>query len=296
MQAKYINPFTDFGFKKLFGEEVNKDLMIDFLNEFLPSRHKIKDLFYKKTENLGAGEADRKAIFDIYCESELGDKFIVELQKAKQNFFKDRTVFYSTFPIREQAEKGDWNYELKAVYCIAILDFVFEEDKKNNLKYLYRVQLKDDNCEVFYDKLSFIFVEMPKFNKTENDLQTHFDKWLYFIKNLENFDKIPAKLQERAFEKAFSVAEIAKFNPIQVQEYENSLKYYRDLKNIVDTSFGEGKMEGKIEGKMEGIIEGKMEGIIEGKIEIARSMKKKGYSNQEIAELTGLSLTAIEKL
>lgn len=99
---KYINHFTDYRFKRLFGEELNKDLLLDFLNVLL------------KNEHLGASELDRKAIFDLYCEHEQGEKYIVELQKAQQNFFKDRTVYYSTFPIREQAKRADWDYELKA--------------------------------------------------------------------------------------------------------------------------------------------------------------------------------------
>ncbi|KEO75629.1 Rpn family recombination-promoting nuclease/putative transposase, partial [Anditalea andensis] len=114
---KYINPFTDYGFKKLFGEEPNKDLLLDFLNVLLKDQEgEIKELNYMKSEYLGTGEMDRKAIFDLYCENEKGEKFIVELQKTKQNFFKDRTVYYATFPIREQAKRADWNYELKAVY------------------------------------------------------------------------------------------------------------------------------------------------------------------------------------
>jgi len=130
---RYINPFTDYGFKKLFGEEPNKDLLLDFLNVLLQEEQgEIKSLTYLKNEHLGTGELDRKAIFDLYCENEKGEKFIVELQKTKQNFSKDRTVYYSTFPIREQAKRADWNYELKAVYTVAILDFVFDED---SLKY-----------------------------------------------------------------------------------------------------------------------------------------------------------------
>ncbi|MDX5443791.1 MAG: Rpn family recombination-promoting nuclease/putative transposase, partial [Hymenobacteraceae bacterium] len=152
---KYINPFTDYGFKKLFGEEPNKDLLLDFLNVLLEEEQgKILDLTYLKNENLGVGELDRKAIFDLYCENERGEKFIVELQKTKQNFFKDRTVYYSTFPIREQAKRADWNYELKAVYTIAILDFVFDEDKNQPNKFRYDVKLTDtETNEIFYNKL-----------------------------------------------------------------------------------------------------------------------------------------------
>ncbi|NCD43150.1 MAG: hypothetical protein EOL88_14665, partial [Bacteroidia bacterium] len=88
MGGKYINPFTDFGFKKLFGEEANKDILMDFLNELLREEEgEITELRFLRNENLGAMQADRKAIFDIYCESARGEKFIVEMQKAKQDFF-----------------------------------------------------------------------------------------------------------------------------------------------------------------------------------------------------------------
>jgi len=108
VKERYINPFTDFGFKKLFGTELNKDLLIDFLNEVvLPQNKKIADLKYRSNEHMGQTELDRKAIFDLYCMSSNGERFIVEMQKAKQNYFKDRSVFYSTFPIQEQAQTGD---------------------------------------------------------------------------------------------------------------------------------------------------------------------------------------------
>ena len=105
--AKYIDPFTDFGFKKLFGEECNKDLLLDFLNELLyEEQGRIVNISYLKLERLGIAANSRKAIFDLYCENEKGEKFIVELQKEEQEFFKDRALFYSTFPIyRASAQK-----------------------------------------------------------------------------------------------------------------------------------------------------------------------------------------------
>ncbi len=275
---KYINPFTDYGFKKLFGEELNKDLLLDFLNELLKEEQgQIKDLTYLKTENLGAAENDRKAIFDLYCENEKGEKFIVELQKTKQNFFKDRTVYYSTFPIREQAKRDDWNYELKAVYTIAILDFVFDSDTNDVIKFRYDVKLKDiDTNKVFNDKLTFIYLEMPKFNKSVDELETRFDKWLYVLRNLNKLERIPDKLRERIFDKLFETAEIAKFTQEQVRSYEDSLKYYRDLKNSLDTA--------------------RDEGTIEGKIEVAKNLLSSGVSIDLIINSTGLSEDQIKKL
>lgn len=279
---KYINPFTDYGFKRLFGEEPNKDLLLDFLNELLiEEQGQIKNLTYLKTEQLGTTDIDRKAIFDLYCENEKGEKFIVELQKSKQNFFKDRTLYYSTFPIREQAKRADWDYELKAVYTIAILDFIFEADKNEPDKYRYDVKLTDiETKKVFYDKLTFIYLEMPKFNKTVDELETRFEKWLFVLRNLNRLDRIPDKLKERIFEKLFEIAEIARFTPEQMRSYEDSLKYYRDLKNSLDTA------------REEGLIEG----IEKGVEKVAKNALKMGKSVSEIIELTGLTKEQIEGL
>jgi predicted transposase/invertase (TIGR01784 family) len=280
---KYINPFTDFGFKKLFGTELNKDLLIDFLNQVLPEKHQIQDLTYARTEHLGNSEADRKAVFDLYCIGANGDRFIVEMQKAKQNFFKDRSVYYASFPIQEQAKKGDWNYQLSAVYMVGILDFVFSEDEDEHLV-CHQVQLKDQINRVFYDKLTFIYLEMPNFNKNEAELETNFDRWMYVLQQLPSLENRPAALKDRIFQKVFETAEIAKFSTDDKVKYEESLKYYRDLKNVVDTSYEEGKAEGKEEGKEE------------RNIEIARQMKSDGESIEKIIRYTGLSAQDIENI
>jgi len=253
LNDKYIDPFTDFGFKKLFGEECNKELLLDFLNELLHKEEgKIVSLSYLKTEKLGISEEARKAVFDLYCENEKGEKFIVELQKTKQAFFKDRTLYYSTFPIVEQAIPGDWNFELKAVYTIAILNFVFEEDKDDPFKYRYDVMLTDiDTHKVFYDKLTFIYLEVPKFCKEVDELGTRFEKWMYILKNLKRLDSIPDKLRERIFERMFASAEIAKLSPEEYRIYVDSLNVYRDFQNSIDTAKAEGKEEGKAEGEQE---------------------------------------------
>jgi predicted transposase/invertase (TIGR01784 family) len=287
LQDKYINPFTDFGFKKLFGSEPNKDLLIDFLNQVLPGKHKIKDLTYARTEQLGNSEADRKAIFDLYCIGENGERFIVEMQKAKQNYFKDRSLYYSSFPIQEQAKKGDWNYQLAAVYMVGILDFTFSEDETEQ-EVRHEVQLKDQKCRVFYDKLTYIYLEMPNFSKAEGDLQSNFDKWMYVLQQLPYLQNRPQALQDRVFQKLFEAAEIARFTPDEKNKYEESLKYYRDLKNVVDTSFDEGKAEGKAEGKVEGKEE--------RNIEIARQMKSEGEPVEKIVRFTGLTAEEIGRL
>ena len=211
LKDKYINPLTDFGFKKLFGTEPNKVLLIDFLNQILPEKHRIKDLNYSRNEQLGLNELDRKAVFDLYCVGESGERFIVELQKAKQNFFKDRSIYYASFPIQEQAQKGDWDYRLEAVYTVGILDFIFDDHKSQN-ELLHVVELKNQRCEVFYDKLKFIYIELPKFVKQEDELESQFDKWLFVFRHLSNMQDRPQKLQDRIFQRLFDAAEIASFS------------------------------------------------------------------------------------
>jgi predicted transposase/invertase (TIGR01784 family) len=288
MTDRYINIFTDFGFKKVFGEEVNKDLLIDFLNELLKGEQTIKELVYKKTEHLGLSDVDRKAIFDLYCENEKGEKFIIEIQKTKQKFFRDRSLYYSTFPIAEQAEQGDWNFELKAVYTIAILDFVFDDEDRDKTV-VSHVQLMDTKKKrVFNPKLTFVYLQMPNFTMTEEALETRFDMWLYILKNIHKLHDRPRKLQEKIFEKFFRTAEIALFNPMERVAYEDSLKSYRDLKNSLDTS----REEGVIEGEMKGRIEGK----IERNYEIAQALISAGDDNEKIALVTGLPIDEIVKV
>jgi len=282
---KYINPFTDFGFKKLFGTEVNKDLLMDFLNELIHCQGKIKEVKYLNSEQLGRSEDDRRAVFDIYCETETGETFIVEMQKAKLNFFKDRSVYYASFPIREQGLRGDWDYRLKAVYTIGILNFVFNESKDDKDYYHSEVKLMDiQKKTVFYDKLTFIYLEMPKFNKSIDELETRFEKWMYVLKNLPRLQGLPSQLQEKIFEKIFRVAEIAKMDKQEIAEYEDSLKRYRDLYSALETAERKGKIEGKIEGKME------------RNIEIAQSMLNKGMSKEDVSDVTGLSEKQLKEL
>jgi predicted transposase/invertase (TIGR01784 family) len=250
---RYVSLLTDFGFKRVFGTEPNKHLLIDFLNTLLPEYHQVRDVSFKNSENLGNTLIDRKAIFDIYCEAENGDRFIVEIQKAKQNFFKDRSVFYASFPIQEQAEKGDWNYKLAPVYLVGMLDFVFD-DHKQEQTLLHVVELKDQDCRVFYEKLKFIYVELPKFKKTLDQLETHFDKWLYLFRHLPQLDVPPPPLQEEIFEELFEVTEIANLSQEEHRSYQSSLKVYRDWYAIETTVREEVREEGRQEGRQEEAI------------------------------------------
>ena len=269
--AKYINPYTDFGFKKLFGEEGNKDLLIDFLNQLLPVHHQIADLNFRNVENLADLSAERKAIFDINCKALSGERFIVEMQKAKIKYFKDRSLFYVTFPIREQAQQGEWNFRLEAIYFVAILDFEYDEAEERR-KFRRDVALKDQDGDVFFDKLHFKFLQMPLFHLQEHELKTKFDKWCYFLKNLESFDHIPNILNEPIFQKAFGTAELAGLTAEQRAIYEENLIQYWGMKSALETA------------------------VEEKQIEIAKIMLADNEPNKKIAKYTGLTVGQIEQL
>jgi predicted transposase/invertase (TIGR01784 family) len=287
LTGKYINSLTDFGFKNFFGTEPNKNLLIDFLNQILPDENQIEDLSYASTDKLGKTEVDRKAIFDLYCKGVNGESFIVEMQKAKQNYFKDRSVFYATFPIQEQAKKGDWDYKLKPVYSIGILDFIFDDHKTDSTLH-HIVEFKNQRGEVFYDKLKLIYLELPKFKKTEAELENHYEKWLFVLRHLSELQNRPEKLQEKVFNQLFEAAEIAKFTPTEREAYEESLKHYRDIKNVVDTS----REEGRVEGIEVGIEKGK----VQERIDLAKEMKANGEPIKRIMQYSKLTKAEIDKL
>ena len=229
IQDKYVNPYTDFGFKLLFGTAMNKELLISFLNALLFKEEVIKDVTYLNAEHLGTQEYDRRAVFDVYCENEKGEKFLVEMQRGEQQFFKDRSVFYS---------------------------------------------------KVFYDKLTFVYLEMPKFNKTEDELESMFDKWLFVLRNLASLLERPRALQNRVFDRLFETAEIAKFTKTELSEYWDSLKNFRDWYSVISTAEKKGREEGREEEKREN----------------ARNFKKLGITIDVISQATGLSKEEIEKL
>ena len=285
MQSVYLNPLTDFGFKKLFGEEPHKDLLISFLNTLLPERHQIAELQYTKNEYQGISPTDRKAIFDLNCISSTGERFIVELQKVKQMFFKDRSIYYSTFAVQEQAQRGDWNYKLEAVYTIGILDFIMDDEQH---EVIYHAQLKDQLNRLFYDKLNFIYLVLPRFNKTAEQLVTLQDKWLYVFKHLPELDSIPQTLHEEVFHRTFALAQLAQFTPEERKAYEDSIKYYRDLKNSYDTAHQEGWVEG--------LELGRQEGEQQTIIKMVQGMHANGLDLKTIVAVTGLTETEISLL
>ena len=275
IRDRYINPYTDFGLKK--------------------GKEEIEEITYLNVEQMGDRELDRRAVFDVYCRNSQGERFLVEMQKGEQEFFKDRGLYYTTFPIREQAKRGSWDYELKGVYTIAILNFVF--DNNDPACYRHDVKLVDlGSGKVFYDKLTFIYLEMPKFNKREEELESLFDKWMFVLRNLSGLLERPQALQDRVFTRLFEAAEIARFAPQDLYAYEESLKNFRDWHSVITTAEKKGKEEGRKEGLAEGMEKGMEKGQCEERIKNARNLKRLGVSPDVIAQATGLTTEEIARL
>ena len=289
-EERYISLLTDFGFKRIFGTDPNKELLINFLNSLFDGEEVIKDVKYLNSENVGDVYTERKAIFDVYCENEQGEKFIVEMQNAYQSFFKDRSLFYSTFPIREQAPKGTyWNFCLKKVYVVALLNYKMRDEAFDTLDTIHTIALMDTKThKVFNAKLMFKYVEVGCFDKTEDELTSLSDKWMYVLKNLSRLDNRPAALREKIFSKLFAAASVARFTPMELREYEDSLKAYRDIKNSLDTA--------KEQGREEGLAKGRAEGRAEGIAIVAKTMYAKGMDIDVIASMTGLTKDEVEHL
>ena len=314
-KERYVNFYTDFAFKKFFGTEANKDILISFLNSLFDGQEDVEDLEYLNVEQLGGSAVERKAVFDVYCRNKRGDRFLIEMQKADQNFFKDRSIYYSTFPIQEQAVKGDWNFRLDKVYTIGILNFTFDDSDPEYFH--HEVKLMDTRTkEVFYDKLTYIYIEMPKFQKTEDELTTLFDRWLFAMKHLSTLDERPQALQDAIFARLFEQAEIAKFSTTEQRSYCESQKDLWDLFSVKETAenkgfnkgmakgIAKGRAEGRAEGEAIGVEKGRKEGEAigvekgraEGVLQVAKKLKAMGLPLESIAQSTGLSTEEVAKL
>ena len=276
----FIDPYTDFGFKKIFGWDGNVDLLIDFLNTVLRPVQRIVNLTYLNTEQPGLIKGERKAVFDTYCEDEAGNKFIIELQRIKEEFFKDRSLFYSTIPIRGQAKSGEWNFKLKQTLIICIMDFVFDDYVSDEM--IHEVTLIDKvSGKVFNENLAFWYLEMPKFKKKISDLENRREEWFFILNNLSLLQEIPLSLKsDPIFNKLFMEAEISNYSEEQAEAYYASMKDRWDRFAIEETARKEGKREGKLENSLA----------------IALQMKRANESLEKIALYTGLEINRIEEL
>ena len=307
--GRFIDPLTDFGFKRIFGSRPNKDLLIAFLNALFKGRKVIKDIVYNPQENNGPAEHYRKTIFDLICTGEDGEIFIIEVQRADQKFFTDRAVFYTASKLYEQGPKGEknWDFELKEVYLIAVMDFNFENVQSG--KYLHRVRLAEEETgQTFYNKLGFIFLELPNFNIEEKDIKTDLERWMYVLCNMAKMEKIPVILHKRIFQKLFKIAEVANLKKEEYMLYEKALldkwtdySVRKTSEEKIKTAEKKGMEKGMEKGIEKGIEKGMQKGIEKGTEQKTREVVKKlisklGLTDVQISDIAGVSVDYVKKI
>lgn len=275
---KYINPFTDFGFKKIFGDPNDTDLLKSLINDILglEAEDRVETIIFKNGELLPDSPDDRKAIFDLYCTDEKGSEFIVELQKVHQEHFQSRALYYTTFPIQEQAIRGRWNFSLTPIYFIGLLNFEVSKFK-DSLEYLHHGKITNIRSkEVMYDNLNMIYIEIPKLKKEKEELSNHLEWWLYTFQHLNQLQDVPQQFKGDIIEKAFERAEFIKLPKVEQDKYHRNLKVYRDLINSLDTAFSEGEKHKSLE--------------------IVKKSLAQKLDIQTISLITGLTIEEIEGL
>lgn len=312
---KYAELLSDFMFKRLFGSEANKDILLEFLNMILEDKN-IEEVDFIPNEHMGLTEDDRKVIFDISARCRNGETLIIEMQKGYQKYFRKRALYYTTYPINEQARDArdrfvkarasgdkdarfDWDYNLKPVTVVAILNFSFkhfdDDWPEDRFRSSYRLR-EDGTHEVMTDVLRFVFLELGRFRKHIWELESRFDKWVYILKHMHEMSEIPKEFSDPLFTRLFMLAEIDNFTAEEYQQYIESLDNMGDYQNIINTAVEEAVLRGLEKGREEGRVEGREEGREETRMEMALNFKRLGTPNEIIAKATGLAMDVIEGL
>ena len=284
-----INLLTDFGFKRMFGTEPYKKNLISFLNAFIkPYFGSVTDISYRPTEQLGLLPNEKMLVFDVYCETQEDDKVLVEMQKASQEFLKDRLIAYSARTISNSLVKGDRRYNFPPVISIILVDFEIPELKGKD-DFMMHVTLKDDENKIFSEKVTFILVDLTKFAAKMNfgQLTDERRKWCYAIKNMWRMTDTDIPTEDKIFHELYEDCKISKLSDMEKKEYEKSILEYDDVKDTLDYHRRLAKAEGRAEGKTEGTAE--------AKLQIAVKMQKAGIDMATITLTTGLTEEEIIK-
>lgn len=302
----YAELLCDFMFKRLFGSEENKDVLIGFLN-ILMHDAAIVDVDFIPTEHHGMTEHDRKAVFDISCKCADGQTFIIEMQKGYQKHFRKRAVFYTSYPINEQwrlarekfireheatddGEKFRWDFNLKPVTVVAILNFKFDHESDwPSDRYHSSYRLREDmSHEPMTDVLRFVFLELGRFKKCLWELESSFDKWMYLLKHMHEMDTIPDKFSTPEFKRLFILAKIGNFTAKEYEQYLQSMKDMSDYYNIIDTAAEEAEKRGEMRGEMRGKMS--------EKVRTARKLLAMGMPLEQVSEATEMPIDEISAL
>lgn len=281
--GKFVNPFTDIGFKRIFGQEVSKPLLLDFLNCLLKGERNITDLQFLDKEQPADYRDDRSLIYDIFCLTDTGEKIIVEMQNKEQPHFADRCLYYYSQAVSRQGERGaDWDYQIDAVYLVAFVNFNME-GLANNFRTDVVLMNKQRGIP-FSDKERFIFLQLPVFKKEADECRDDFERWIYVLKNMEILDRMPWAAKDSVFHKLAEIGEVSNMTKDERLKYDAALRHYRDTLNVMRSAEDKGRQQGLTEGRQQ------------ANIQTAKNLLAMGLSVDQIAKATGLSCEEVMKL
>ena len=328
--SHFVNPFTDIGFKIIFGQPASKDLLITLLNELLAGEHQIENLIFLDKENRSDNMDDAGIIYDLYCLTTTGEYIIVEMQNRMHSNFLDRTLFYMCRAIGRQVENirekkqkerelcqtesdleedNDFlgepkpdsygsRYKLSTVYGVFLMNF-----SEPGLEDKFRtdtVIADRESGKVVNAHFRQIYLQFPFFKKELNECETLYDKLIYTLKNMQHWNRMPDALKEQVFSRLEELAAVANLSLEDRIAYDKALDRYRVSRIVEEDAREAGWKKGLAEGRAEGHAEGKVEGRAEGKAEekraIARNMKAIGLALEQIKTATGLTENEIEAL
>lgn len=295
-EFRYADLLDDDVFKLVFGRESSKEVMIEFLNLVIDDRI-IIDLDFMDKEMKTVDRDKKNSTYDMFCRTDDGSRIIVEVQRRKQPFYPERALYYSTFQIQNQVDAGASNYDFLPVYVINILNFNLDVNKGNpEVKTIYRLYERNAHTSLT-DRLTFIFIELRKFDKTISELTGNILEGIYFcLKHISSLTERPESLRHDIFRKIFEVSELMNMDSAIRQKVIEKMTTERDLKNQMDWALKEAIEEGLAEGIAKGRAEGRAEGINETRLEIAKRMLNKGMQEEEVADLTALTLEELRSL
>ena len=299
-KIRYADLLVDDVFKLVFGREASKDVMIEFLNLVIDDRT-IVDLDFMDKEMKTIDRERKDSTYDMFCRTDDGSRIIVEVQRRKQPFYPERTLYYSTFQIQSQVDAGAENYDFLPVYVINILNFNLDVNKGNpEVRTFYRLYERD-NHNILTDRLTFIFIELKKFNKKLNELDGNvLDGIYYCMKHLPTLDERPERLDHHIFARIFEVSELINMDSATRLKVIEKMTTERDLRNQMAWARKEPIEEGLAEGREKGLAEGREKGLAEGRAEgraeVIRSMHLRGLSLEEISRLVGIGLEEIKTM
>ena len=290
--AKFINPFTDWGFKHIFGRDISKDLLIDFLNGLFAGKMRITNLNFCNTEQIPETNDDRNVVFDLFCTTDNGERFIVEMQNRSQTYFIDRAIFYTSRAISNQAPVGEWDYHLTPVITVCFMNFVaFGKEKggsrgrKKEYDAPFRVDmiLADEKTgKRLSDKMHFSFLQLPVFQKEEDECENDFERWIYILNNMETFQRMPFLAQNAVFRKLAEISDISTLSKEEHKKYDESIKRYRDTKAAFDYAVKEGRAEERAEIALN---------LFKLGVSIANIVASTGLTEEELAQLINMNGT-----